>query len=481
MPTPALRSLRLKSVLGCCLLTAALPWSAPSPARELATSMQAPASYAIRNVTVHPMDGRGVLRDQTVVIRGGRIQSLAPTRRGDHAKASVIDGTGRHLIPGLIDTHVHIKDRLDAPLFVVNGVTSVRNMWGFAEHLVLREQIRAQQVLGPRMITAGRLFEGTPPLWPQAYTQSTPEELRKAIADDQRAGYDFIKVYSRLQPETYRHILEIAAERGLRVEGHVPGNVPLSDALSSGLRSMEHLYGIPQLLHEPNEPFVFATAWQSIDASKIEAVARQIAASPVWTSPTLLVLERFERLSDLESGEQALGLRYMPPGVLADWRNWRQVIATRAKETLDPDKAAQAARHRRAMVKSLHAAGAKLLIGTDVGNPYLVPGFSLREEAQAYVEAGLTPLQVLELATRRAAEFLGLQDEIGSIAVGKAADLVLLDASPETSVASWGEIGGVFIGARWLPRDTLDAQLREIEALQRANPASNTHCTFGPC
>ena len=203
------------------------------------------AFVGIDVVTMVP--GQSVLRDQTVVIRQGRIAALGP-RAGTPVDEPVrtVDGRGLYLMPGLADLHVHLE-HFDDPsvldLFLAHGVTTVRNMDGRPRILEWRRQVEAGEVLGPRIITAGPILDGDPPLRPDNTAVADPPAARAAVAEQAAAGYDFIKVYTNLSAEAYRAVFAAAAEHGLPVAGHVPRFLDPGDARKAGQASIEHLDG----------------------------------------------------------------------------------------------------------------------------------------------------------------------------------------------------------------------------------------------
>ena len=173
----------------------------------------------IIHVDVLTMESEEVLTDQTVVIVDGEITTLALTDAVEFpANAQVIDGRGKYLMPGLVDMHVHIKDPNEMLLFLAAGVTSVRDMWGATgfkmrvmgapDQLELRRQIEAGDLLGPTLYQAGPLMEGNPPTSPLMPVFRTPEQAEQSIRWQAEQGYDFVKVYDQLDPQTYQTILD---------------------------------------------------------------------------------------------------------------------------------------------------------------------------------------------------------------------------------------------------------------------------------
>src|SRR3990172_12229274 len=208
---------------------------------------------AFVNVNVIPMDSERVLENQTVIVRDGVIELIGSSDQIEVPReALIVDGRGKYLMPGLVDMHVHIQFEDDMLLWVANGVTSVRNMWGntgkmlqfgFPDQLALRKQIEQGALFGPTIYTAGPVMEGSPAFHPLAEVFDTPEAARESVAWQKAQGYDFIKVYDHLSPEVYQAIIAAARENDIPVIGHVPFAVGLDGVFASGQLTIEHLTG----------------------------------------------------------------------------------------------------------------------------------------------------------------------------------------------------------------------------------------------
>src|SRR4051812_34075948 len=206
--------------------------SSPLPAEE------GSGEVAFVGVTVVPMDTERRVPDQTVVVRHGRIAEIGPSSTVQvPAGALRIDGQGRFLMPGLADMHVHLYTRDDLLLFLANGVTFVRNMWGAPYDLVWRARIEQGSLLGPTIYTAGPLLDGSPPIWNGSVVVETAADAERVVTGQKKAGYDFIKVYKKLLPEAYDAIAATAKREGMTFGGHVPAAVGLEHALAAGQRS----------------------------------------------------------------------------------------------------------------------------------------------------------------------------------------------------------------------------------------------------
>ena len=446
--------------------------AACAPGASVRPAPADPRVTAFVDVTVIPMDREGLLPHQTVVVDDGRIVAVGgaggtPVPQG----AQRIDGRGKFLVPGLADMHAHTVDEASRFLFVSMGVTTIRIMAGGPSILRLRAEVRAgRQPLSPWIYTAGPILDGDPPIFGNHLAIATPARGAEVVHAEKRAGYDFIKVYENLSLETYDAIVAAARQAGLPVTGHVPGKVGVAHAVESGQVTMEHLDGYTSsaqragsTVKPPDWRTFLLTAHRSVDEAKLADLIARVKAAGAWTCPTLVVDERMANADRL----QAAGLpelRYLPPVQVAGWDPKKDFLRWTPEEF---EVLRGEAAWNRALVGRLVAAGARLLAGTDVGNPWVVPGFSLHDELELLVRAGLTPYQALRAATAAPAELFGAEAEAGTVRVGRRADLVLLDADPQVDVSRTRQIAGVMVRGRWLPRAELERRREELAAVYR--------------
>lgn len=403
---------------------------------------------AIVHATVVPMDAERTLERHTILVQNGRIAWLGPDSSAEiPSDARVIDANGRWVVPGLADMHVH-GSADDFPAFVANGVTTIREMNGAAEHLELRNATREGRVLGPSMIVTGPLIAGEEQRWRHALAR-TPEEGRALVAEQAGAGYDAIKIYDGLTRETYDAIVEAATAADIPFVGHVPRGLSLDRVLESGQRSIEH---VGQIAH----------AVASADSAALAEVARRIAGSGAWVTPTLASEEALSRRGTPWYAERVARPEVMlvDPG-LVDW--WRS-LGEGTPEAAAVERRSAYREGTVALVRALQDAGVPLLAGTDTPNPLMIPGFSLHEELAALVAAGLTPYEAIRAATVEAGRFADMEAEFGTIRVGARADLVLTDADPLADVSSLARPSAVVLRGEWLPRERLEGLVNEALA-----------------
>jgi imidazolonepropionase-like amidohydrolase len=413
---------------------------------------QRPAVVAFVNVNVVPMDRERILPGQTVIVRAGRISEVGPADTTEIPEGALqIDGHDKYLMPGLADMHVHQTREFgehQLTLFIANGVTTVRNMWGSERHLKLQEDIKKGKIIGPTIYTTGPLIDGSPPIWPGSTVVETPEQAAQVVAEHKEAGYGFIKVYDRLSAEVYDAIIEAAAKNGMPVVGHVPNAVGLEHALAANQYSVEHLSGYGDFLKvEGSRP------WEQIDETKIPHIARVTREAGTWNCVTLVLYQARLVSKGAEQDRKFPYMEYVPSRTKQRWFESRRYS--------DPNRSRRVS-NRKQMTKALHDAGARILLGSDTPNSYVVPGFSLHQELQNLVDAGLTPYEAIKAGTSDAAECLGEQDEFGTISAGLRADLLLIEGNPLEDVCNAAERIGVMSRGRWFPQSELQAMLDRL-------------------
>lgn len=450
------------------------------------------AAIAITHVTIVDVTGGPERTDATIVVRGNRIASIGSSDSAAPADARVLDGSGKYLIPGLWDMHVHaawpnIADPV-AELFVANGVTGVRDMWG--DPGVIRDwrrDVADRDGRHPRLIAAGNLVDGPEPVWPNSIRVRNAKEARDLVRSLQRDGADFIKVYSHLPRDAYFAIAEESRKAGIPFVGHVTIAITAAEASQAGQRSIEHLTGVAlgcsalesQILDETSHTidgrgWAAASAFEraaggfidsTYSATRCDSLAALFVRNQTWQVPTLTVRYNVTHLDD-PALEKDPRLRYIPRFVRQRWFDRAESIErgnTRAA-------LAQQAQYRREamIVGQLWRDGVPILAGTDELNPYCLPGFSLHDELARLVGAGLTPLAALQTATINPARFLHATDSLGTIEAGKVADLVLLDADPLANIRNVSRIAAVVANGRLI--DSTDRERLMNDAAGASGP-----------
>jgi imidazolonepropionase-like amidohydrolase len=403
-----------------------------------------PAAYAIEHVTVIAPDTGEARADQTVVVDGGAVRAVGPAAAARvPAGAARIDGRGRFVVPGLVDMHTHTNlSGAHYLLDLANGVTSIREMNGSPALLRQRAQARNNTLLVPNLYVAGKILASRPLSW-YAHVVTSPADARATVRAQHADGYEFIKVHNIVQHDVYAAICDEARAVGLDVVGHIPHDITVARAIACGQRTFEHFKGYirDQTLTLTEEDFVAAT---------------RPAATTVWNTPTFYN-HRTHARGDAARRLLALPeMRFVAP---RDKRRWAALADEPSREVQ-----LRVLPLSKQIFTALRPIGARFLAGTDSGGgyPYHVPGFSLHEELRIMRELGLSPIEVLRTATTEPAAAMRREGELGAIAAGRRADLVLLRADPKASVDALAAIDGVMVRGIWLSRRDLDGILDEI-------------------
>ena len=452
------------------------------------------AVTALAGVNVVDVVSGKIAAGQTVLVNGGRIAAIGPAESVTiPPEARTVDGKGYYLIPGLWDMHVHFRgnpvDRYKPlaeenaallELFVLNGVVGVREMGGDLSDHVLRwrEEIRAGKRIGPRILTAGRKLDVETPAWPGSIAVTSGDEARQAVQQMKQAGVDFIKVYfNDVEPAVFKAVIDEAHRVGLKVTGHLPPNLSLQTAFELGLDGMEHssLQAPLQAAHDQFAAETKARVKMDLRMDAAEIVRRRmflhdakeaarlyplLAARSFWVTPTLHVQARVRYEIAERDFDGDPRKRYYFPAI---WASWDTKTGTRRPPPpANIDLLKRAVKQYGELVLAAHQAGVPMLAGTDCGvsNNYVLPGWSIHDELEALVRAGLTPAEALRTATVNPARWRGEAATEGTIEKGKRADLVLLRSNPLNHIGSTREVEAVFLGGEYYARGKLDALLR---------------------
>jgi imidazolonepropionase-like amidohydrolase len=442
------------------------------PMQVKSPSAKATPLVAFINVNVIPMDGERVLSAQTVVVRDGRIVEIGPADRTMAPDDALkVDGAGRYLLPGFADMHIHLQGYDDASnhamlqLFVATGVTTVLNLYGMPGHLELRDKVARGELLGPTIFTSGPFISDAPRYMP------TPEEAERAVIEQKRAGYDIIKIHGDFSAEAYRRLFEAARKEKIRVIGHAPRNLGamamVEQRQDAVAHSEEYLYsyfyfGRKTPVRDADEET--RLRFIAEQEKRIPEIARATAGARTWVVANLSAYKTIgQQAADISTVLARPEMKYVPPRIYANWTPQNNTYVKRFSD--DRSRWILRANYGllEKLVRGFRDEGVRLIAGTDAPIPSIVPGYSIHDELQYLVEAGLTPYEALKTATSNAAEFLGIADG-GRIAAGNRADLVLLESNPFEEIASTRRIAGVMARGRWLGSDDLQNMLKELLA-----------------
>lgn len=455
-------------------------------------------SIAFTDVTVIDVVEGAADPGQTVVVTGDRITAVGPKNEIKvGAGATVIDGSGKFLIPGLWDMHIHnVNDvwkpvpwdfhtpdpeeadqrEIYMPIYLAFGITGTRELSGGRRSVKLRERIEAGEILGPHMVVGSPLLDGPHPVWPDAAVISIdgPETAREVVTELHAQGFDFLKPYNLLSAESYRALHERARELGMEVAGEIPISVSLWEAAELGQRTVEHLTGVELACsnreEELRERYMarirdlnadpssedpvdiwYQSEWEplkSIDPTRCAALFAHLAAHDTWVVPTLVIQRMISYYDDPRLVNDP-NFRYIDPSS-------RDLEA--AADRFNPERRLRSLYdYRASVIDELHDAGVGILAGSDTPG-----GFTLHQELEIFVEGGLSPLDALRTATIDPARYLGREDELGSIAQGKIADLVLLRKNPLEDIHNTQAIEAVVFQGHLLERHRLDRMLEQL-------------------
>jgi len=417
------------------------------------------------HVTVIDATGADAQRNMVVVITGEKITDIGKFGRIRFPQNSqVINAKGKFMIPGLWDMHVHLTKSGEntLPLFIVNGVTSVRDMGGdYVKLIKWRKEAADGTRLFPRIKTPGALLESADnvarmkregtvePIDKSRIGIATSAEARQAVDLMASLGVDFIKVRTVASPETYQAIAAESKAKGLMFVGHQFGTPEAM--VESGQKSIEH-YIYPPIITNPKHAEIY----------------KKMADSGVYIVPTIVVADKSllvpyneaKTIVDDRTGKADFRRKYLSGYLIEDWKEQLEerkqpspVDLMKLKEVLIKD------------LQEMHKAGVRIMPGTDVATLLIYPGYSLHDELQLLVKyVGLTPMDAIISATRYPAEFFGIQNMLGTVEKGKIADLVLLGANPLDDISNTKLIAAVVLNGRLFSKQAREKMLADVEA-----------------
>ncbi|WP_406078674.1 amidohydrolase family protein [Micromonospora sp. NBC_00858] len=447
----------------------------------------------------------------SVLVQSGRITKLdrsaeipAPTG------ARVVDLEGKFVIPGLWDMHVHslFPEGILPQLYAATGVTTVREMMDLPWIRQWRDRIETGELIGPRWIIGSQVLDGKPSIWSGndggSYAEITNErEARNAVRRAKLDDADFVKIYSRLDRQSFHAIANEARRQLIPVVGHAPDLVPITEAARAGQRGFEHFF--PALLgasHEETEVRrllaaitltgdghghrewfrgIRAAEWlaaNTYDPRRGAKVYARLKSERVAVTPTMIMHRVTDLPDDIVPDHERL--RYLPPGTLDVWKLQLEETFQNGRTPQETAQYRVLFRHRLRVLHEMHRSGVRILAGTDAsGIAFGYPGFALHDELALLVEAGFTPMEALQAATREPARHLGLEHSLGTIRQGHLADLVILDANPLYDIRNTQRIHALVIRGRFVSSAERQSMLADIESVARTTPTMSA--TTGCC
>jgi len=401
----------------------------------------------------------------------------------------VVDGHGKYLMPALWDMHVHFRDKdRDLKMYVANGVLGIRNMGSTADVYAVRAEIAEGKRLGPKIGASGAIVDGPNSFSNPQFTVSaaTPEEAREAVRTHKKEGVDFIKVYDGLSRESYFAILDEAKRDAIPVAGHLPAVIRVREASEAGQRTLEH--GLPlagastveeAYVKQAADRSVFEEAMRTknfvliprtiardnknmldhFDRGQADDEYRILAKNETFLTPTLVTQRSLTFIDDLAKTTDPREIY-----VSVEELNWWKPENGMLTKYRTPEYIAMRKRLYAKMMEEIpraRAKGVRFLAGTDATAPYTYPGFSLHEELNLFVQAGMTPAEAIETATLNPARLLGLANRWGKVEPGFVANLLVLNEDPLAKIENTQKIEMVIVNGTMLNRERLDQLLKE--------------------
>ncbi|HUE89946.1 MAG TPA: amidohydrolase family protein [Vicinamibacterales bacterium] len=427
-------------------------------------------TVAFTNVTVIPLDRDRALADHTVVVRGDRIVAMTPSAAAKIPPGAMrVDGRGKFLMPGMAEMHAHIPGGPSATdadmqrtllLFAANGITTIRGMLGEPRHLPLRDAVARGSLIGPTIFTSGVSFN--------ANTAKSADVAVTMVRDQKAAGYDLLKIHPGVPRDVFDAVAAEANKVGISFSGHVPADVGLERALSAKFHSIDHIDGFFEYAVRPDAPvdrgnpgFFGVNFAAHLDPARLAKAIDETKRAGVWIVPTQGLLEIFMSMATPAQLAKSPGVEYMPPPQVVAWTKQRQTFM--AQPGFSKENNARFLEERRKLLKALHDAGVDIALGSDAVQTFSVPGFSIFNEMNAMARSGMTPYAIYVTGGPNVARFFNRDKDVGTVTVGKIADLVLVDANPLASVANFEKQSGTMLRGRWHPRADLLGKAKSLQ------------------
>ncbi len=429
--------------------------------------------FVIKNVNIIPMTiDNTIIENATVVIDNKKIIAI---NGSVPAGAKTINGKGKWLIPGLTDMHVHTDTNTNfrdskptrganvffdtqgvMSLYIANGITTIFDLGARVEHFGQRNEIASGKVIGPRMALAPQIDGGNQSWGRRA---NTPNDGRQAVRSAKAEGYNFIKAYNFLNVETFKAIVDEANKQGLKVVGHIPE--PFRGKLEEVF--VPHF----DMVAHSEEYAKFSKNKTTEDAQYFAKLAKK---NKTWLTSSLTTMiwigSQLRSLDEISNSEYN---KYIHPIILDRWLN---PTTNSYYNRTSPEFIAHIDTfidfHKK-LIKAFNDAGVPIVAGTDSGVSGVIPGFSLHDELELMVDASMTTEETLAAATRLPAEWLGIDKEVGTVEVGKYADLVLLDKNPLEDIKNTRTIHGVFVNGTWVTKEKIKIMLSELAQYNEEN------------
>jgi len=462
----------------------------------LFNSLTAQRTVLIKDVTIVDVENLRLIKNQDVLIKDSLIAQIVKTGKTLTAD-TIVNGTGRFLIPGLWDMHTHIwSDVTNFPLLIANGVTGVRGMFdGMSNVRNWRKKMQSGAITGPLFFAAGPIVDGPNPVWQGSVAVKNEEDGRKAVDSlKNKLGVDFIKVYSLLSRASYFAIADECKKQNISFAGHVPNEVTVLEAAEAGQKSIEHLYGFIEMgsdslnywmdyqlrkIKDSNfskrsdrKEFLFRT----YNETKLKEGLLRLKAAGTWICPTLTVNHGIAYVNDttlLDDPRMVYMGKFM-----RDFWDYRKDFRFKSWTPLDFQQSRQEFEMKLKITNLIHKAAIPIIAGTDFPNPHCYIGFGIHDELEWLVNAGLSPGESLKTATLNPAKYFNITKTHGTVAVGKYASLVLLAKNPLENISNTKSIEMVFVNGKAFSSAQLQEMLERVKKMVAFSGGTNSTVGF---
>lgn len=429
-------------------------------------------AFVFSNVNIIDVTN-GRISQGHVIVDSTKIQEILDIEeKFEIGNATLIDGTDKYLMPGLAEMHAHIPSlpwndpKIAETLFLYlsNGITTIRGMLGHPYHLELREKAANQEILSPRIYTSSPSVSGT--------TITTPEEAQTKISAYAEDGYDFIKIHPGLSREVFDEVVNTANKVEIPFAGHVSNQVGIRHALESKYATIDHVDSFLEGL-VPEEENVNPTkngffGYNFTDLADTTMIPELVAMSKenqVWVVPTQSLFDRWFSPTDPEIIAQEPEMSYISPETRQEWIKSKENMISASN--YDSATWAKFNDIRLQLIRALHENGQGLLLGSDAPQVFNVPGFSIHHELKGMIQAGLTPLEAIQIGTLNPGRFFNAP--FGEVKKDMDADLILLENNPVENIENLKNPLGVMARGQWMDRETIDLKLKEIAKVYSSN------------
>lgn len=424
--------------------------------------------FAISQVNIIDPGSRQIIKNQTLYIENGIIKNMGSSISYPK-EVTTINGSGKYLLPGLAEMHAHtpVPDssgdikllRQTIELFLVNGVTTLRGMLGQPYHLRLQEDLRIKGHPSPAIIYTSS---------PSLNGNSLPDEAtaERLVKQYKKEGYHFLKIHPGIKRPVYDAVVRTAREVKIDFAGHVPVEVGIYHAASSGQKTIDHMDGMIEALAPPlpdinQNGFFGFNVTDLIDPSKIKPLVLHIKKTGAWVVPTQSLFTRWFSADDPKKMINEKEISYMPSRTRYAWLQSKTNMQSAPGFT--PERYQKFLSARQKLLKELYLQKVPLLMGSDAPQVMNVPGFSIHHEMKSWADAGIPTWEILRAATVHVSTFFNSGNSTGVIKKGRRANFILLSANPVDNIENSKSIEGVVgIDGKWIARSDIEKILERI-------------------